>query len=203
MPKRRQILASVVEVFAERGYERTSVEDLVDATGLDIGSFLVHFADKGECFLASYEFILASARARVQASLTNDDPWPQRLAAGLAAIFALIDEEPVAARFVFDASCVGPPAISGRTLVETVGLKTFMGEGRTFADHGYPLPEVLDSALPGGVAFVIHRRLSATPPDPVAPLYEEMLQVLLLPYLGKAVTAEFMTSDARRSDHLS
>ncbi|MDG6110005.1 TetR family transcriptional regulator [Dactylosporangium aurantiacum] len=46
--RRDELLERVVEVFNERGYEATSMEDLARATGLNKSSFYHHFSGKEE-----------------------------------------------------------------------------------------------------------------------------------------------------------
>ena len=47
-----EILAAAAKVFAEKGYERTTVRDLEEATGLTRGGIFFHFPGKRELYLA-------------------------------------------------------------------------------------------------------------------------------------------------------
>ena len=58
-PNRRDdLLAAALELFADRGYEGTSVADLADATGLSKAAFVYHFGSKGDLLLELAEPLL-------------------------------------------------------------------------------------------------------------------------------------------------
>ncbi len=69
---RDQILDKAMRVFWTRGYEATSVQDLVDSTGVNRGSLYATYGDKHALFLAALrmydekmrEKLLADLRAR-------------------------------------------------------------------------------------------------------------------------------------------
>src|SRR3954469_19097529 len=52
---RNRLLDAAVEVFAERGYERATVDAVVAAAGLSKGTFYWHFSSKAELFQALLE----------------------------------------------------------------------------------------------------------------------------------------------------
>ncbi|MFA7536638.1 MAG: TetR/AcrR family transcriptional regulator [Desulfuromonadales bacterium] len=52
---RRAILQAAIRLFSEKGYERTSVEDLARAAGIGKGTIYGYFRDKSEVFLAFCE----------------------------------------------------------------------------------------------------------------------------------------------------
>ncbi|HEX9725456.1 MAG TPA: TetR/AcrR family transcriptional regulator [Vicinamibacteria bacterium] len=52
---RTQVLDQAIEVFWQRGYERTSIQDLVDRMGIHRGSLYCAFGDKHGLFLAALD----------------------------------------------------------------------------------------------------------------------------------------------------
>jgi AcrR family transcriptional regulator len=52
---RNRLLDAAVQVFADRGYERATVEHVVAAAGLSKGTFYWHFSSKAELFQALLE----------------------------------------------------------------------------------------------------------------------------------------------------
>jgi TetR/AcrR family transcriptional repressor of nem operon len=52
---REEVLDRAVELFWARGYERTSVQDLVDSMGIQRGSLYAAFGDKRQLFLAALD----------------------------------------------------------------------------------------------------------------------------------------------------
>lgn len=73
----RQLLVSVArELFTERGYAMTSVEDIIQQAGVARGALYHHFAGKDALFRAVYEAVQADTASRVvKAALTVQEPW--------------------------------------------------------------------------------------------------------------------------------
>ena len=51
--QRERLFAALVAVVAEKGYEATRVEDLLELSGVSRSAFYAHFSDKEECLLAA------------------------------------------------------------------------------------------------------------------------------------------------------
>ena len=73
----RQLLVSVArELFAERGYNGTSVEEIVQQAGVARGALYHHFPGKDALFRAVYEAVQADIASRVvAAALAGPEPW--------------------------------------------------------------------------------------------------------------------------------
>ena len=71
-------------VFQTRGYEGTSVQDLVEATGLSRSSLYGAFGDKHGLFLAALDRYAAAGRAATETACCGPSP--------LAAIRAVLDQ---------------------------------------------------------------------------------------------------------------
>src|SRR6476660_3004279 len=53
--QRERLFAAMVATVAEKGYEATTVADLVELSGVSRSAFYRHFTDKEECFLTAAE----------------------------------------------------------------------------------------------------------------------------------------------------
>lgn len=76
-PDRRQlIISAAAELFADEGYDRTSIRDIARKAGLLPGSVYHHFASKDELYLAvhgeGFQRLMESVRAAIDGS---SDPW--------------------------------------------------------------------------------------------------------------------------------
>ena len=82
----RALLVSVArQLFTERGYAGTSVEDIIEAAGVARGALYHHFAGKDALFAAVYQAVQADVAAAVVAgALAASDP-AEGVQAGLAA----------------------------------------------------------------------------------------------------------------------
>lgn len=68
------VLDRAMAIFWTRGYEATSIEDLVAATGLNRGSLYATFANKRGLFLAVLERYWLRVGAPMMAALDHPDP---------------------------------------------------------------------------------------------------------------------------------
>jgi AcrR family transcriptional regulator len=82
---RGELVAVARQLFTERGYAGTSIEDIVERAGVARGALYHHFAGKDALFAAVYQMVQAEvAAAVVAAALAEDDPG-QAVYTGLSA----------------------------------------------------------------------------------------------------------------------
>lgn len=53
--RKRQIIKSALEIFSERGYEGTTIKDIVQESGTSIGNFYFYFKSKEDLFEILYD----------------------------------------------------------------------------------------------------------------------------------------------------
>jgi AcrR family transcriptional regulator len=82
--RRAQITAAAAELFARRGFERTTAADIARAAGISSGSVFYYFPDKQAIFRAIFAADLPLAREQVQRHA--DSP------SALAGILATVEE---------------------------------------------------------------------------------------------------------------
>jgi len=77
--RRREVVNASARLFAERGYHNTSIDDLVEATGLQRGG-LYHYIDgKQHLLLLTHEELIAPLLARAEAIAAADLPAEAKL----------------------------------------------------------------------------------------------------------------------------
>jgi AcrR family transcriptional regulator len=97
--QRERLFAAMVATCAERGYEATSVEDLLRASGVSRATFYEQFDDKLSCFRAAEEEILAGAISAIAEELGGSEGAPdERPRAALEAFVRVVVAQPAAAR---------------------------------------------------------------------------------------------------------
>jgi len=77
--EREQVLDRAMAVFWDHGYEATSIQDLVDATGINRASMYDCFGDKRAFFRAALERYMETVSAQRMTRLEGDKPVRQRL----------------------------------------------------------------------------------------------------------------------------
>ena len=151
--ERERLLEAMVRVAAVKGYEETTVDDVIEAAGVTRETFDEMFAGKQACFLEAYDAVIDVLVAHVSTAFesTAGQPWPDRIAAGLRALVELLASEADIARMAMvEVTAVGEDArIRYRA---ALGRFTyFLEEGRNVSARATscrPIPPASRSAAP-------------------------------------------------------
>src|SRR5262249_10528663 len=73
---RARLYGAMVANVAEKGYEATTIEDLVEVSGVSRSAFYKHFSDKQACFLAAIEALVDPALDSASKTLLPDGEPP-------------------------------------------------------------------------------------------------------------------------------
>jgi AcrR family transcriptional regulator len=99
-PRREEILDEATKLFAERGYEGTSMADLAECVGLRKASLFHHFTSKEVLYAAVLERLVVRVGQTVAAGTMAPGSFEERLDSIADAITAVLCEQPFAARLV-------------------------------------------------------------------------------------------------------
>ena len=75
----QRLLASATRLFAERGFERTTVQEIVDAAGVTKGALYHYFGSKDDLLHEVYARVLRLQQERLDSFAGADAPVEQRL----------------------------------------------------------------------------------------------------------------------------
>jgi AcrR family transcriptional regulator len=148
----------MVATVAEKGYEATTVADLVALSGVSRSAFYRHYDDKQACFLAAVEAMVEPALRRIG----SDESAPagmERARQAFASLIELIVSQPAAAKMcVVEVYAAGPEgaALLDRSMDQATALAAQLLE-QVPEREGLPLELV--RALVGGIQKTIHKRL--------------------------------------------
>jgi AcrR family transcriptional regulator len=184
--QRERILLATAELVAERGYQKTTIESIAKTARVALSTFYEQFSSKEECFLAAFDETLDAAAELLDELLDSEQDWARQIAGGLEVVLEMIVREPARARLCI----VEAQAAGGEALVRYQGMlerpAPKLREGRVHNPRASRLPDGLEVALVGGLAWLVHQRLLADQVDEIRGLLPEMLQVTLTPYVGEA-----------------
>jgi len=92
--RRREILMAALKAFAEKGYDKTTVEDIVRLSGLSKGTLYWYFANKEAIFAGLIQMVLEEIWRAFEMALqqTASEPPRQRLPHLLAGIVPMEPE---------------------------------------------------------------------------------------------------------------
>ena len=178
------MLDAMARAVAEKGYEKTSVADVVARAGVSRKTFYEQFADKESCFLAAYETIFGELAQAALAAYESRRRWPDRLSSGIGAFLERLAAEPAYAKAgIVDVLAAGPKAIALRDRLLR-GFHAFFDPARPeVPDHG--LPRIVAEGAIGGIYDVIYRRIAAEGPDGLSALLPHLTYLALVPFLGQ------------------
>ncbi len=78
-PVPQRLLAAATRLFAERGYDRTSVQEIVEAAGVTKGALYHYFGSKDDLLHEVYARVLRVQQERLDAFANADEPIEKRL----------------------------------------------------------------------------------------------------------------------------
>ncbi len=185
--QRVRILMAMAEVASERGAGAASVAHIVSRAGVSRRTFYDLFEDRGDCFLATFDEVIARACVSVLAAYRVEGRWREGIRAGLLALLVFFDEEPALARFcVVEALAAGPRALERRgEIVDR--LVQVVDEGRTERSARAPeAPPLAAEGAVGAVLAVIHRRLVSAGQAPLTDLLGSLMGAIVMPFQGGA-----------------
>lgn len=187
--QRERMLLATAELVAERGYQKTTIELIAKTARVALGTFYEQFSSKEECFLAAIDESVAAAGEVFGELLDPDLPWPEQIASGLEIFLEMVvAEQPRAKLCIVEAQAAGAASLARyQAMLELVAPK--LREGRELNPRSARLPEGLEVAVVGGLAWLVHQRLIADRVDDLRGMLPEMLQVTLTPYVGEVEAA--------------
>ncbi|MGX2998105.1 TetR/AcrR family transcriptional regulator [Streptomyces sp. JNUCC 64] len=89
VPVPQRLLAAATRLFADRGYDRTSVQDIVEAAGVTKGALYHYFGSKEDLLQEIYARTLRLMQERLDAVASSDAPVEARLRQAAADVVVL------------------------------------------------------------------------------------------------------------------
>lgn len=182
--QRERLLAAVVRVIAAKGYEATTVADILDEAGVGRESFYELFEDKRQCMLTAHSLLVDDLETRVRAVYTAPGPWEDRVRDGLAVTLEWFASSPDVGRFTLvELSAIGPASLE-RFQADFSRFVRLMDEGRGEEAPCPDLPQATSLAVSATLARVyeevVHERTAELPS-----LLPELTFELLVPFVGE------------------
>jgi AcrR family transcriptional regulator len=174
--QRERLFAALVASCDEKGYDATSVEDLLRTSGVSRATFYEQFDDKLACFRAAQDEMVAAGVAAVADQLGSEGDPDDRPRAALEAFVNLIVEQPAAARM-----CLVESYAAGSTGIDQIqgaidGIIRLVRDAAEQMSDRSAMPAELLRGIIGGLYQVIYGRLrerrEAELPDLVPGLWE-------------------------------
>lgn len=173
--QKARLEGAMIEMVARHGFAGTTLRDLVALAGVSKSTFYDHFESKQDCFLATFDEIVAQLNTRVVEAYRSEGDIRERLAASLAAFMSLAVEEPAAARLAaVESLTLGAAGVAHRERASR-GFEELVQQSFDHAPAGRPVSAITVRAIVGGVRGVAYRRLRADRADELPGVVEEIV----------------------------
>jgi AcrR family transcriptional regulator len=148
----------MLEAVRRHGYAATTVGELVALAGVSKSTFYEHFADKRDCFLATFDEIVRQVSERIGEAYRSPGDFRERLRAALACFMELAVADPAAASLaVVESLTLGAAGVEHRER----GSEAFeLMIHQSFEQSPEPreVSEVTIRAIVAGIRGVTYRR---------------------------------------------
>lgn len=189
--KRQKILAAMLAVVGEQGYERASVQAVLDRAEIYRQAFYDQFTSKEDCFAIAYEEAAAAVEAEVRSAARREPDWEAQLRAGLGRLLAVLDGDPPLGRaLLVEVHPAGGRALARRQLTMRRAA-AFLARG---GGKNGETPALTPEAIAAGIQSILHARL-ANGRGGLRELLGELMYVAVLPYRGADAAAAAMARD--------
>ena len=92
MPKRKIIIKNAIELFAIKGFESTSIQEITDKCGISKGAFYLSFKSKDELVISIIEHFMTELFADIDQLVNSDYPGDHKLFSLYSIIFEFLQE---------------------------------------------------------------------------------------------------------------
>lgn len=155
--QRERLFGAIVAAVSEKGFEATTVADVIALSGVSRSAFYSHFANKAECLAAAAAEMIQAATEQLAAAAEKSPA--DRGAAVLERFVELVVAQPAAARTcLVELSAAGEvaAAVDEQSFESMVALA---GRDSPAQPGGAASDRELTRALVGGIRKLIHTRL--------------------------------------------
>ena len=196
-----RLLEAMLRVAAAKGYEATTVTDVIEVAGVSEQTFEEMFGDKEACFLEAYEAVfdvlLAHVTSRLRGrrgrALAGADRGGARALVELLAI-----EADIARLSMVEVTAAGDDA-RARYRAALARFTPFLEEGREYSNQGEELPADTARFAIGGATSMIFDEIRAGRGPELTRILPDLVFAVLMPYLGPEAAEDEMRRVTREA----
>lgn len=183
--RRNLILRGALDVFGEKGFAHTTVQDLIDEVGISRATFYRYFSDREACLVALNDSVLRWLEEEARQEIASAAGWPSQVRAVTERLVGLVAGDPRIGRACGPEAMLMSAEIGARQRAGLDALVAGLRSGRALSRHGEELPAFLEDCLvAGGVSLAtwsVFRELRSN-----THLGADVAEFILIPYLGAA-----------------
>jgi len=196
--QRERLMAALAAAVAEKGYEQTTITDIVKGASIARPTFYKHFAGKEECFLATFDALVGHLQARMAEAMAGESLWEDRVAVAVGESLRFFAANPEAARVSLVESAAVGEAIRPRLDAATESMISLFGlaDRRPTGAEGAAV-EPIEEPIVEGVLSLLAASVIADRTARMEELAGEVIASILGPYIGFAEAEEIAARHSR------
>ena len=185
--QRDRLIDAMARTVAAKGYG-APLTDVCAAAGVSTRAFYEHFADKEECFMATYERGVGLLLSSVNAAYERPEPWPVRIRRGLEVMLHLLAAEPAFANLAIVEMLAAGPRARERSRRLLDDFLRYFNDAPMRPEHPR-VPSIVVEAVVAGVFGLLFNYVSARRAAELPGKLPEILYFVLAPFIGHSAAA--------------
>lgn len=191
---RERLLEAMLLVCGEIGYERVSVQDVIERARASRATFYKHFDDKEDCFLSAYRETSEWLYQRLEGVAKRQPSWKEGLRAALAELLEFCANQPAIARALFvEAVAAGGDAMAQHDLLMERLSHAIDGARREIDSRQAP-PPVTAAFMVGAIEALVRAKLMSDEPETAPELLPGILHFVVMQFFGEDAAWEELTA---------
>lgn len=182
--QRERILDAAEQLIGERGCAGASIEAIVKAARVSSVTFYEHFEDKEACFVATFDRAVVETGAALYAARVGGEVWTEQVSGVLRALLATIAARPARARLCLLEAQTSGPTLRARYEATVDAVATQLRQGRLLDTAPRGLPDTVEEAAVGGLAWLLRQRVERGRIDGIEELLPKLTEIVVSPYVG-------------------
>lgn len=197
-PARDRLAQAAFDLFDERGYEQTTVDDITERAGLGRTTFFRYYRSKEDVIFPDHDRLLHQLRERLASSSSKTALVAVSDAVRLVMLHYLEEGDVARRRYALTSRV---PALRDREIVSVARyqrlfrefIASWLGDGD---DRVSLRAEMMAAAIVAAHNHVLRRWLRGESPDPLPELDESLGQVIALLVASDVAAREVVSTDA-------
>jgi AcrR family transcriptional regulator len=183
-PERERICAALIEAVAERGYQSTGIEHVIERAGVDRPAFERHFDSLEACFAAAWESVDAELRRRMAAAYGRRGDWQDRLRDALSAGLEYLASDDDRARVYVAEALYVSERMRDRQRDALARFSSTVDLGRAAAGNSGRTPPGIAEAISGAIWHRVQQLVQAGRGAELPSEVSRFMYIAVLPYRG-------------------
>lgn len=182
--QRARLLRGVALALAERGYSQMTVEHVLEKAGVSRATYYDHFENKLDAVLIAHDEAFERFAGELTKACAVQEKWTAKVRTATAVAIARAVREPEETQLLVLDAVAAEPVLIDRVLAANDFLVGLLRNGREHCPLAAALPELTERALVGAATSVVGTRLIYGQADQLRDLEPQLVQLLLMPYVG-------------------